>query len=113
MPDKTTDCGKVGKIRRDCVIKNPKLELIGICETEKEAIGMRKYSYKCGKIFMAVMVLHFLLAQNAYAYLDFGSGSYLFQILIGGLIGGLYFIKLCWAKIRGFFIRILSFGKKT
>lgn len=37
------------------------------------------------------------------AYLDPGSGSYIFQILLAGLVGSLFAIKLYWGKIVSFF----------
>lgn len=37
------------------------------------------------------------------AYLDPGSGSYIFQILLAGLVGSLFAIKLYWRKIISFF----------
>jgi hypothetical protein len=46
---------------------------------------------------------------TAYAYLDPGTGSYLVQLLIGSLLGGLYAVKLLWSRIRA---RITSFGGK-
>ena len=39
------------------------------------------------------------------AYLDPGSGSYIFQILLAGLVGFLFAIKLYWGKIISFFKR--------
>ena len=38
-----------------------------------------------------------------YAYLDLGSGSYFFQILLAGLLGFLFYSKTLWASIRTFF----------
>jgi hypothetical protein len=37
------------------------------------------------------------------AYLDPGSGSYLLQLLIAGLLGSLFVIRASWGKIKGFF----------
>ncbi len=47
---------------------------------------------------------------RAQAYLDPGTGSYLFQILIAGLIGGLFAVKIFWVRIRLFFLKL--FGKE-
>jgi hypothetical protein len=47
---------------------------------------------------------------RAQAYLDPGTGSYLFQILIAALVGGLFAVKLFWGRIRLFFLGL--FGKK-
>lgn len=39
------------------------------------------------------------------AYLDPGSGSFILQILIATLVGGLFVIKSYWKKIISFFRR--------
>lgn len=44
-----------------------------------------------------------LFPNTAYAYLDMGTGSYLLQILIGSIVGGLFWIKLYWWKIKTLF----------
>jgi len=53
----------------------------------------------------------FLVAMpsKAHAYIDPGSGSYFFQILIAGLVGGLFALKTQWLKITSWFSR---FGKR-
>jgi hypothetical protein len=43
----------------------------------------------------------FLRGQEA--YLDPGSGSYLLQLLIAGLFGGLFVIRASWDKIKNLF----------
>jgi len=43
-----------------------------------------------------------LFPSVAFAYLDPGTGSYLFQILIGAFLGGLFAIKMYWRNIRTF-----------
>jgi hypothetical protein len=47
-----------------------------------------------------IMMLHLVFPQRTYAYIDPGSGSYFLQILVAGLLGLLYSIKLFWARIR-------------
>ncbi|MCB9422033.1 MAG: hypothetical protein H6667_19690 [Ardenticatenaceae bacterium] len=37
------------------------------------------------------------------AYLDPGTGSFLVQLLIGGVVGALVVLKAYWTKIRSFF----------
>jgi hypothetical protein len=47
------------------------------------------------------------LPTVAYGYLDPGTGSYIIQILIGGVLGGLFAIGIFWkrviARIKGLF----------
>lgn len=40
--------------------------------------------------------------DNVYAYLDPGSGSLLVQVLIGAVLGSIYFIKVYWTKLSRF-----------
>jgi len=51
-----------------------------------------------------------LFKAQAYAYIDPGTGSYLFQIMIAGFIGGVFAVKMHWLKIKNFFKNLL---KKT
>jgi len=44
-----------------------------------------------------------LLVREAHAYLDPGTGSYILQILIAGLFGALFMLKVFWGRIVGFF----------
>jgi len=45
------------------------------------------------------------LLRTKQAYLDPGSGSYLLQLLIAGLLGGLFAIRAYWGKIKNLFRR--------
>ena len=49
--------------------------------------------------------LLFDLLRTKQAYLDPGSGSYLLQLLIAGLLGGMFAIRASWGKIKNFFRR--------
>ena len=40
-----------------------------------------------------------------FLYLDPGSGSYLLQVIIAAILGGLMFFKNFWIKIKSFFIK--------
>jgi len=52
---------------------------------------------------MLLLFFLFVYPNVAYAYLDPGTGSYVFQVLIAAVIGGLFAIKMYWQKIRNFF----------
>ena len=39
---------------------------------------------------------------NGIAYLDPGSGSFILQLLIASLVGGLFILKTYWKRIRTF-----------
>lgn len=42
---------------------------------------------------------------KAEAYLDPGSGSFIIQLLIAGLVGAAFFLRSSWGRIKGFFTR--------
>jgi len=61
------------------------------------------------KLFFIFSVFIFLiLPQNAVAYLDLYTGSYFLQILLGGIFGFLFVIKIFWKKIKTFCNKIFS-----
>lgn len=45
---------------------------------------------------------------KAHAYLDPGSGSFLIQLVIAGLVGAAFILRSSWGKIKGFFTRSKS-----
>lgn len=53
------------------------------------------------------------LSQNIHAYIDAGTGSLIIQFLIAGAVGGLFFIKVFWKKIKAFFSTLFSRAKKS
>jgi hypothetical protein len=38
-----------------------------------------------------------------FAYIDPGSGSYLVQMIIAGVLAGLFYFKNLWLKVKSFF----------
>ena len=48
------------------------------------------------------------MMHDHFLYIDPGSGSYLVQVIIAAILGGSFWIKKFWRKIRTFFTR----GKK-
>ncbi|MGE5506100.1 MAG: hypothetical protein ACM31L_16890 [Actinomycetota bacterium] len=61
------------------------------------------------QLFCAVLAAAVLLAPSAHAYVDPGSGTLLLQILGAAAVGGLFYLRTAWAKLRGLFSR--SAGK--
>lgn len=61
-------------------------------------------------LFFTYMVL-VALTNNAHAYLDPGTGSYVLQTVIAGILGGLFTLKIWWRRIAAFFSRIFK-GQK-
>jgi len=59
-----------------------------------------------------VIFAHTMLLQDAYAYIDPGTGSYFFQLLVASLFAGMYAVRLYWAKIRSFFAKVFKWHGK-
>lgn len=60
---------------------------------------------------IAFLVTSLIVQPSANAYLDPGTGSYILQIIVAGILSSLYFIKLYWIRINAYFYHI--FSKKT
>lgn len=43
--------------------------------------------------------------QQILLYIDPGSGSYLIQMIIAGILGALFYFKSAWWRIKSFFTR--------
>lgn len=57
-------------------------------------------------MWFSLFALYFaLIALPAHAYIDPGSGSFIFQVLVGGLLGAAFAVKTFWKRIWGFFSR--------
>jgi hypothetical protein len=50
--------------------------------------------------FLPGLLLIGLLGSPAYGYIDPGSGSYLFQIMLASLVGAAFAVKTYWVKIK-------------
>ncbi len=50
-----------------------------------------------------LVVFYALLSPQA--YLDPGSGSFIIQLLIAGLVGAGFLVRVYWKKIKGLFSR--------
>ena len=61
---------------------------------------------------LAVMLLYLAFPSFAYAYLDPGTGSYIFQLILAGLVGLLFAVKIYWRRITTFFTGLFSKGAK-
>ena len=64
-----------------------------------------------GRISLLALFAGLFFQRPAHAYLDPGSGSFFFQIVLGALFSALFSIKLFWTKIKGFFSSL--FGRKA
>jgi hypothetical protein len=66
-------------------------------------IKLKRIVSETGSCALLAVLALLVLARKAHAYLDPGSGSYILQILIAGLFGALFMLKVFWGRIVGFF----------
>lgn len=52
-----------------------------------------------------LLLLNLLFTKNAYAYTDPGSASYIYQIIVAVIIGGLVVVKNYWQRVKNIFIK--------
>jgi len=62
-------------------------------------------------IILLLFLVILFFPKNAYAYLDPGTGSYIFQFVIAIILGLIFSLKLFWKKIVRTFLRLLK-GKQ-
>ena len=55
------------------------------------------------KLILYVLALFLVFARSAHAYIDPGTGSFIFQLLIAGFLGSLFFVKTMIRSIKGYF----------
>lgn len=73
---------------------------------------MRKLTRKSGRWLPALALAAVALVNVAHAYLDPGTGSYIWQLLVGGLLGGLFTVGVFWRRTLAFLKRLFSGRKK-
>jgi hypothetical protein len=62
-------------------------------------------------VLTAVMV--FATSQEAWAYIDPGTGSYLFQLLIAGGLAGAYTVRRYWHTLKATLARFGRTGSRS
>jgi hypothetical protein len=58
-------------------------------------------------VLLVAIAAEWMLPRDAHAYLDPGTGSYVFQIAIGAFLGGVIAVKGTWRRFVGFLKNIL------
>jgi len=71
-----------------------------------------KYFKSLKEILFVISLFYLISPQKLYAYLDPGTGSFIFQLIIAALLGGLFSIKIFWKRIKIFLKNLFSKGKK-
>ncbi len=64
-------------------------------------------------IMLAFAAIWSAATQPAYAYLDPGTGSYLFQMALAGLFGALFALKIYWLQVKTFVLKLLGKSSPT
>ncbi len=60
-------------------------------------------------INLIILILFFiLLSRPTHAYLDPGSGSFIIQMLIAAVLGGMVTVKVYFKKIKVFFKKLFK-----
>jgi len=73
---------------------------------------MIKLTRQKGSILYVALVLLFF-ANTAQAYVDPGTGSFLFQLVIAGILGGLFYIKTIFRAVKKYLLKISPFGSRS
>lgn len=60
--------------------------------------------------FVSVVVVS---SRNAYGYIDPGTGSFIIQIVIAGLVGSLFFLKIFWGHVKRFLSMIFTGHRRS
>ncbi len=53
-------------------------------------------------VYIAIVALLIIFSAPAHAYVDPGSGSYMLQIAMAGLLAAAFSLKMCWQRLREF-----------
>ncbi len=56
-------------------------------------------------LVLAIWAAAYMTVRPVYAYLDPGTGSFIFQLIAGAVVGGLVVLKVYWKKITSFFTK--------
>jgi hypothetical protein len=61
-------------------------------------------------VYLVIVAVLLITVKPAHAYIDAGSGSYVLQMLMAGLLGLAFTIKLSWQRLKAF--AVSKFGGK-
>ena len=56
-------------------------------------------------LLVALLLAALSIPSAAHAYVDPGTGSYFLQILLAGILGGAFAVRIYWRRIRRFLAR--------
>jgi hypothetical protein len=58
-----------------------------------------------GTLVLLVIAGQLLGPRDALAYIDLGTGSYVFQLLLASVLGVAFAVRAYWERLRAFFSR--------
>ena len=59
-------------------------------------------------LLLAIVTTLASFPADAEAYLDPGTGSYIFQMIVAGLLGAAFAVKMFWERIKIFLARMFA-----
>lgn len=59
-------------------------------------------------VYLVIVAVLLITVKPAQAYIDAGSGSYVLQMLMAGLLGLAFTIKLSWQRLKAFTVSKLG-----
>ena len=57
-------------------------------------------------------VIQILAPENAYAYLDPGAGSYIYQVMIAFIVGLVFTFKQFYSRLKGLLTQAVLWGRR-
>jgi len=69
---------------------------------------MNRLERKRIHVITLIFLIHLMSASSAWAYIDPGTGSYLFQMLMAGLLGSAFAIKMAWKNVKAYISQLFS-----
>ncbi len=64
-------------------------------------------------VYLVILAVLIGTVTPAHAYIDAGSGSYVLQMLMAGLLGLAFTIKLSWQRLKTFTAHLFAGKGKT
>ncbi len=64
---------------------------------------MRRATSRLTQVLFVAALFSAVPVASAQAYIDPGSGSYIFQLIVAGALGAAFAVKVFWRRIWSFF----------
>jgi hypothetical protein len=64
-------------------------------------VGLANAKKICATLGLSVCTVA-IWYQDGHAYVDPSTGSYMFQLVIGSVFGGILAVRVCWKNVRSF-----------